>query len=121
MKLVQEKCAFNQFHAYGTDWVALMGEVYRNSLLVSFDTIQAWRPASFAQLEREDFRQLLDYRPELILLGTGQKIRFPAPALTRDLLEADIGVDVLDVGALCRTFNALVNEGRKPMGLILFS
>lgn len=121
MKLVQDKYPhINQFSGYGADWVSVNGERQQGSLLVSAAAIKPWRPAGFDDLQREDFAAVLQEQPELVLLGTGRRIRFPHPSLTRDLLEAGVGVDVMDVGALCRTFNALVGEGRRAVALVLF-
>ena len=48
----------------------------------------------------------------VLLLGTGVRQRFPAPPLLRPLVAAGIGVEVMDTGAACRTYNILVAEGR---------
>jgi len=121
MKLVADKYpGINQFNSYGQAWVKVNGDVHQGAVMVSAQAIQSWRPASFAELQREDFAVAMDWQPELVLLGTGSRIRFPHPGLMRDLTNAGIGVEVMDVGALCRTFNALVGEGRKVVALILF-
>ena len=51
--------------------------------------------------------------PEVVLLGTGARLRFPRPEITRALVEAHIGLEVMDAQAACRTFNILVAEGRR--------
>lgn len=122
MKLVQDKYPqINQFTGYGENWVSVNGVRQQGSLLVSATAIEPWRPAGFDDLQREDFSAVLNAAPELVLLGTGSRIRFPHAALSRDLIDAGVGVEVMDVGALCRTFNALVGEGRKAVALVLFS
>lgn len=122
MKLVQDKYPdINQFSGYGPDWVAINGVVRQGSLMVSTLRIEPWRPAGFDDLQRADFAAALDWQPELVLLGTGKLIRIPQPGLSRDLINAGVGVEVMDVGALCRTFNALVGEGRKVVALVLFA
>lgn len=121
MKLVADKYpGINQFGSYGPGWVKINGETYHGSLLVSAQSVGDWRPTGFDDLQREDFAAVLALQPELVLLGTGGRIRFPHPALSRDLTDARIGVEVMDVGALCRTFNALVGEGRRAVALVLF-
>lgn len=121
MKLVQDKYPqINQFSGYGENWVSVNGERQQGSLLISATAIKPWRPAGFDDLQREDFAAVLLEQPELVLLGTGSRIRFPHPSLTRDLLEAGVGVEVMDVGALCRIFNALAGEGRRAVALVLF-
>ncbi|MDR3411434.1 MAG: MTH938/NDUFAF3 family protein [Formivibrio sp.] len=121
MKLVQDKYPeINQFSGYGEQWVSVNGIRQQGSLLVSATALKPWRPAGFDDLQREDFTVVLSEQPELVLLGTGSRIRFPHPSLSRDLIEAGVGMEIMDVGALCRTFNALVGEGRKAVGLVLF-
>lgn len=120
MRLVQEKTGLNQFTGYGSDWVGVNQVPLRGSQIVTPDAVDAWRPGGFDDLQREDFARVLDWRPELVLLGTGNCTRFPAAVLTRDLIDSGIGIEVMDVGAVCRTFNALVNEGRRVVALVLF-
>lgn len=121
MKLVQEKNAhLNQFTRYGVDWVDVNGEKQSGSLIVTSDAIHAWRPSGFADLRREDFAAALACHADVVLLGTGSSIRFPHPSLYRDLTDAGIGMEIMDTGAVCRTFNALAGEGRKVAALVLF-
>lgn len=121
MRLVEEKNPhINQFSGYGQDWVKVGEEICRNSVLVTSETLRPWRPKRVSDLQGEDFAEVLVYRPQVVLLGTGGRIRFPSPALYRNLTAAGIGVEVMDTGALCRTFNALASEGRKVAALVLF-
>ncbi len=121
MKLVADKYpGVSQFTRYGPDSVTINGEAFHGSLLVSAQSVGNWRPGGFDDLRREDFADVLAQRPELVLLGTGSRIRFPHPGLYRDLTDAGIGLEVMDLGALCRTFNALVGEGRRAVALVLF-
>ena len=52
-------------------------------------------------------------------MGTGTRLRFPHPSLTRALMDARIGLEVMDIGALCRTYNILVTEGRSVGAAVL--
>ena len=69
--------------------------------------------ASFEALDASDFERLRDLRSEVVLLGTGNRQRFPHPRLTRPLSDARIGLEVMDTQAACRTYNILVAESRK--------
>jgi uncharacterized protein len=55
-----------------------------------------------------------------VLLGTGQRLRFPAPRLTRCLSVARVGIEVMDTPAACRTYNILMGEGRRVLAALLF-
>ena len=57
--------------------------------------------------------------PELILVGTGARQIFPAPAFAAQFLRAGIGVEIMDTGAACRTYNVLVAEQRRVVALLL--
>ena len=57
---------------------------------------------------------------EIILLGTGNRLRFPSGALLRPFAKAGIGLDVMDLPAACRTYNILAAEGRKVAAALLF-
>lgn len=60
--------------------------------------------------------------PELVIFGSGDRIRFPPPAWLRPLIERRIGIETMDTAAACRTYNVLVSEGRRAVvGLLLGS
>jgi uncharacterized protein len=81
--------------------------------------IEPWDIAGFDALSRAHFEYLLSLQPEIVLLGTGTQLRFPAPALSRPLLAARIGLEVMDTRAACRTYNILMAEGRKVAAALL--
>ena len=63
---------------------------------------------------------LLGLGVEVVLLGTGKRLRFPAPALMRPFAPAGIGLEVMDLQAACRTYNILASAGRKVAAALLF-
>ncbi len=81
--------------------------------------VQAWSAASFETLEEAHFQQILAMKPELVIMGTGARLRFPPPALWRGLMAAGIGFEAMDTGAACRTFNVLASEGRAVLAALL--
>ena len=109
----------NAFTAYGADFVAVNGEPRRTSLVVLPDRVLDWPPASFEALAAAHFEQLAALGVELVLLGTGPRLRFPAPSLTAPLANAGIGLEVMDVQAACRTYNILAAEERKVAAALL--
>ena len=58
-------------------------------------------------------QQILATEPEIVVLGTGQRLNFPDPALLAHCQQAGVGMEVMDTGAACRTYNILASEGRK--------
>ena len=113
--------ALNTFTAYGEGYVTVNGVRYESSLIVLPERVIAWEAVSFDSLAAENFRALAAMAPEIVLLGTGPRLRFPHPSITRPLLEANIGVEVMDLRAACRTYNVLVAEQRKVAAAIVFA
>jgi uncharacterized protein len=99
--------------AYGADHVAVNGRILRRSLLLTPDRLDVdWGPDDFPALAAAHFAPLVTLACDVILLGTGNRQRFPAPALLRPLIEAGRPVEVMDTPAACRTYNILMAEGR---------
>ncbi|SMC29764.1 Uncharacterized conserved protein, contains Mth938-like domain [Andreprevotia lacus DSM 23236] len=109
----------NQFTTYGDGFVKINGVDYRGSVIVTQTEVREWRPARFEDLTEADFACLLELKPEMVLFGTGKGIRFPHPKLTRALAEAHVGLDMMDTGAMCRTFNILTAEERRVVAVLL--
>ncbi|MCA1978722.1 MAG: Mth938-like domain-containing protein [Thiobacillus sp.] len=109
------------FTGYGADHVVIDGRRFDASLLLSARGIEVapWAGLGFHALTAAHFEWIALRAPDILLLGTGTRLRFPPPALTRPLVEARIGLEVMDVGALCRTYNILVAEGRNVGAAVL--
>jgi uncharacterized protein len=112
----------NLFTGYGGGYVMVNRQRHQQSLVVLRDRLLTdWRPTGFDDLDVGDFALLAELKPEIVLLGTGQRLRFPRPELTRALIEARIGLEVMDIQAACRTYNFLAAEERKVAAALLFS
>jgi uncharacterized protein len=110
----------NTFTGYGEGFVLINAVRHEGNLIVMPEHLQAWDVGGFGALKPEDFAELASLKPEVVLLGTGGKIRFPHPRLTSILSEARIGVEVMDHQAACRTYNILMAEERKVAAALLF-
>ncbi len=96
-----------------TSWVEVTGTRHQRSLLVlPAQLITDWEASSVAALTETHFETIAALKPEVVLLGTGATIRFPHPRLWRSLAELGIGMECMDTGAACRTYNILMSEGR---------
>lgn len=103
----------NLIRGYESGRITVNQAIYTGSIVVLPDQlIPNWRPRNFADLTPGDFTALLELGLEVVLLGTGKRLQFPSPALTRDLRQAEIGFEAMDTGAACRTYNVLLGEGR---------
>ena len=110
----------NLIRAYAPGRIIINKEVYTTSLIVTpGQVVAAWPPASFADLQAGHFEMLVALKPEVVILGTGARLRFPTPSFTRSLVEAGIGLEVMDTGAACRTYNFLMSDGRRVAAALL--
>ncbi len=110
----------NTITAYGDDWVEINGIRHQGSLLIGpTGPVEAWPVTDFESLDAQTLLALAERRPEVILLGTGPRLRFPAPALTRPLAQAGIGLEAMDSVAACRTYNILMAEGRQVLAALI--
>jgi uncharacterized protein len=103
----------NTIVAYAEGEVRLRDHAYTSSLIVTrTEILDGWRPASANALSIADFSALIALKPEIVLLGTGNRQRIPPPALYAEFAARRIGFEVMDNRAACRTFNLLLSEYR---------
>lgn len=112
----------NVFTGYGKGYVLVNHVRFERSLIVLPERLlEDWPVAGFESLERQHFQFLLDLGPEIVLLGTGPRLRFPSPEIVAPLTRAKVGLEVMDTHAACRTYNILAAEDRKVLAALLFT
>ena len=111
--------ALNTVTAYGPGFIEINKLRHSSAVLLTPDRVEPWTVASFEALREADFERLRALDPEVALLGTGSRQRFPHPRLSRALNEARIGLEVMTTAAACRTYNILMAEGRKVAAALL--
>ena len=123
MKLqIAQTVGQNTVTAYGDGYVSVNAVRYNSNLVILPDRlITEWTTARFETLGVADFELLAALDAEIILLGTGNQLRFPRPELLQPLIKAQKGLEVMDVQAACRTYNVLISEGRSVAAALVFS
>jgi uncharacterized protein len=112
--------ALNTVTAYGSGFIEVNQVRHQHHVLIAPDRpVEAWDVSSFDTLTTDDLTKLRDRSPELVLLGTGARQRFPHPRLVRPLTDARIGCEAMTSHAACRTYNILTGEGRRVLAAIL--
>ena len=105
-------------HDTGRLWVN--ADPYASSVLVPWrGAVRPWPVTRLEDLTAEHFAQVLALKPELVIFGSGAKLRFVPPALWRSLIAAGIGMETMDTVAACRTYNVLATEGRSVVAALL--
>jgi uncharacterized protein len=120
MKLETYRIAAPAITGYGPGWIAIDGRRIEGSVIVrsSGETVP-WNCCRFSDLGETHFALLTDRRPDVVVFGSGARMRFPEPAWLRPLVERGIGVESMDSAAACRTYNILAGEGRHVVAAIL--
>jgi uncharacterized protein len=124
MKLQPDRLDVQSILGYGPGWVGLgrngAGEKIERSIIIgSRGELMDWHCARFEDLTPAHFDQLADNSPELVLFGSGSRLRFPPPAYLSRLMAKRIGIETMDTLAACRTYNILAGEGRHVMVALL--
>lgn len=110
----------NLIRGYGRGELRVNDEVFRNTVIVGASAIrQEPAVAGVADLTLEHAQLLLEFDPELVLVGTGHRQVFPVASFGARFLKSGIGFEVMDTGAACRTFNVLVGEQRRVAALLI--
>lgn len=110
----------NRIRAYGNGEIHINEQRLRSGVIVSdaeLVIVAGLRSVDDLRTDHQD--QLLRLAPEIVLIGSGQRQRFPEPAFGARFMAAGIGFEVMDTGAACRTFNVLVSEGRQVAALLI--
>lgn len=120
MKFQPDTMHAQSITGYGPGWVSVNGEKHASSLIVGADgTRKPWNCATFDDLTAEHFSQLAALSPELVIFGSGERIRFPKPQWLETLFAQRIGLETMDTQAACRTYNFLAGEGRRVILALL--
>ena len=124
MKLQPDRLDVQSILGYGPGWVGLghqgVAEKIEYSVVIgSRGEKLDWQCARFEDLTEAHFSQLAASEPELIIFGSGTRLRFPPPAFLRGLMARRIGVETMDTLAACRTYNILAGEGRRVTAALL--
>jgi uncharacterized protein len=94
-------------------------QVTESLILTERQVITDWEPNQLAELTAAHLEEVLSLDPELVLLGTGARQQFPAMEILTIFHRAQIGIEVMDTAAACRTFNILVAEGRHVVAALM--
>ena len=124
MKLQPDKLDVQSILGYGPGWVGLgyngvAVKIERSIVIGSRGEKFDWQCARFEDLTEEHFTSLAATQPELVIFGSGTRLRFAPPAFMRALMHRRIGIETMDTLAACRTYNILAGEGRQVIAALL--
>ena len=113
MKLQPDQSDVQSISGYGPGWIGVNGQKITHSVIISSQGQQiAWPAERFADLTSQHFTALAQTGAEVVIFGSGSRIRFPLAAWLGPLIDRRIGIETMDTAAACRTYNILAQEGR---------
>jgi uncharacterized protein len=120
MKLQPDQSDVQSISGYGPGWVGVNGEKITHSVIISSGGERLpWAAARFEDLDATHFAQLAEVQAEIVIFGSGSRIRFPQAPWLKPLIARRIGVETMDTAAACRTYNILAQEGRHVVVALL--
>ncbi|MBL1294005.1 MAG: hypothetical protein COB61_009050 [Thiotrichales bacterium] len=88
------------------------------SLIMPRQLVKDWTNIPYDEITAEELAKVQQYQPEIVLLGSGTSLKWPAQGVRESLMAQGIGVEVMDSGAACRTYNILVEEQRHVVAIV---
>ena len=120
MKFTQQRHdGANLIRRYGADFIVVGEREIRASCIVGANVLEPWSPRSVDDLTVDSFTPLFELTPEVVVLSTGSTQRFPRAALRAEFATRKVGLEVMEMGAACRTYNVLVGEERRVLAAVL--
>lgn len=122
MKIQPDRIDTVAIQAHGPGWLVAAGQRFETSVVVSSGgTLRPWGCARWEELTEAHFAALVQdgEAPQVVLFGSGRRLRFVSAALLRPLIERGIGVETMDTMAAARTYNILAGEGRRVVAALL--
>lgn len=107
--------------SYEAGKIIVNGETITHSLIVAAEKLLPWQPQTLSELNATHLQPIFALTPELVLVGTGVAQHFLEMDLLAEFHSKHIGIEIMNTGAACRTYNVLAAEGRKVVAALLLS
>lgn len=106
---------------YSADGFRISGEAVNGPVLVFPERHVAWPACDVASITPGTLATVLDADPavEVLLIGCGGRMQLLPRTLRDHFRAAGIGLEAMDTGAACRTYNVLLSEGRRVAAALL--
>jgi uncharacterized protein len=119
IEIDSENSASNKIISYSDDSFTLKNKLIKSNFVISKDNlIENWSVTSYQNLALQHMDPILEWQPEVILLGTGKESGFQNYELLSYITSKNIGLEIMDTGAACRSYNLLIDEGRNVVACL---
>jgi len=109
-----------QIRSYAPGKVVINETTYTRSIIVSHNTlVDDWPPQTVNELTHDHLQGIVSKKPRIVIIGTGAKHIQVDPKKLAPLINQNIGVEVMNTAAACRTFSVLTAEGRDVIAALI--
>ena len=121
MSLTQDFADVNYIiTGFETGLVLINNEPYTQSVIICPDQLIApWGITNVDQLNEENLSEIVMLQPELVIIGTGEHVKFPDAKIIAWFAQQQIGLETMNTYAACRTYGILVAEGRRAVAALI--
>ena len=107
--------------SYAEGMFRVSGVRHRGSILILPETTLAWPVEDIAGLSLDSLAPLFGVDPsvEMLIIGCGRTFARPPSELMQGLRSRGIGIETMDTGAACRTYNVLAGESRRVAAALI--
>ena len=110
----------NFIRNYENNKIYIGKTIFSHNLLISDKSIGKWVINDISNLVNDDMNDILLFKPEIIIIGTGESQIIPSNEIINFIHDKKIGLEFMITESACKTFNLLISEGRKVVaGLIV--
>jgi len=107
-----------RINAWESGTLTINGKKYQENLILTDKEILTLPiPESVELITEENIKEFCNLRPEVLILGTGEKQVFPATTIMETALCNKVAIEVMDTRTACRIFTLLASEGRKILAI----
>jgi uncharacterized protein len=110
----------NSINSYGPDGFKINEILYQNSIILTPNQIIEVKINSLEDFFDSDLKKILDFEPEILLIGTGQNHQIISNDLKNKIKThyPTTSIDEMTTGSACRTYNILMMEDRNVVAFL---
>lgn len=106
-----------QIRSHSPGQITVNADVYEKPILIAAHHLELWTPA-LQDIAALNWLPVLALQPKIVLIGTGIETIWLSPALLQPLIERQIGYEIMNTGAACRTFTLLTADERRACAIL---
>jgi len=111
-----------QIRAFSPGQIQVNDRILTNNIIITpTKLVDDWRPTNISLITQKDFEFFLELRPDILIVGTGEKLIFPPIQIYGHLINLNIGIEFMNTAAACRTYNALAAENRHVAAALILN